>query len=106
MSEPIVENREAGKLYSTDSVPRAAVLCAAGHEIHRFERNTRNKLVFVFPMTNAEGESVHDTIRSYANYELKVVAKKVIDIWMELRDLTRNKEFARKQGGVNGSSQA
>jgi len=94
MPKQIIDNREHGPLYPTTVVQRAAVLRAAGHNIVRFSRDQRGRLVFSFPKTSPEGVTVHDTLRKYINNDLPVDAKTLIDCWMELRDLTRNKEFA------------
>lgn len=95
MAEVIVENRVLGKLFPTDQVNRAAVLRAAGHMVYKYQISATGRLQWIFPEIDQDtGKSVHDTIRDYNNNALQIDAKALMDIWMEFRDLTRNKEFA------------
>ena len=93
--EIIVENRNAGRLFPTDQVSRAAFLSAAGHKVYRYQLSPTGRLQWVFPEVDPDtGVSVHDTIREYNNGTLQVDARMLMNTWMEFRDLTRNKEFA------------
>ena len=94
MVEPIFENRSAGKLYRTERIHEAAVLITAGHRVHEYTQSAGARLVISFPQVDETGRSVHDTIRDYGNHDLLLDAKTLIDTWMHIRDLTRNKEFA------------
>lgn len=92
-TDPIHENRSLGKLYPSEQIHIIAMLITAGHEVHEWTRSPANRLVAVFPVV-AGDLSVHDTIRDYTNHKLPLDAKALIDMWMHLRDMTRNKRFA------------
>jgi len=89
-----LENSKVGRLFPTESVQVAAALRAAGHKIHEYRISPEGRLVFIFPMVDPDTKkSVGDTRKDYSNNSLKVDAKTLIDTWMELRDMIRNKEF-------------
>jgi len=91
-----IDNREVGPLFTTERVHVYAALMASGHKLHRYEVDQdTNRMVFYFASANAAGVSIQDTMRDYANHDLTVDAKTLIDNWNESRDMIRNKGCAR-----------